>query len=95
MTNNAKLPAHLEGLKIKRHARHGRYVMIAIEQVQPGDSLDFARFVARHEHVRDDASINPNTWDIELDNGNSYIETRGAQVRVWVDEAAIINANNE
>lgn len=95
MTNNTNVPAHLANLAVKRHARHGRYVRCLIENVQPGDSLDFARFVARSEHVREDGSINTNTWEIELDSGNSYIETRGAYVRVWLDEAAAINATHE
>jgi hypothetical protein len=103
MNKNTKLPVHLANLKIKRHARHGHYVMCPIENVQPGDSLDFGRFVLIEEHVRfvlieehvREEVVNTNTWRVELDSGNSYIETRGAYVRVWIDEAAAINATHE
>jgi hypothetical protein len=67
-----------------RVLRGRRYVEVKVENLTPGMVLDQGTFKARTEAMWRGA-VNPNTWEVNLAGGYSYIETRGANVRVWLD----------
>jgi hypothetical protein len=71
--------------RIKRHRTYGRYVEIPIELVSPGMKLDQGTFTG-YEPAMFQGATNPRTWDVCLADGLRYTETRGAFVRVWIDE---------
>lgn len=60
-----------------------RYVEVKVENLTPGMKLDQGIFKARTVAMWR-GTVNPNTWDILLEGGLGYIETRGANVRVWI-----------
>lgn len=71
---------------IKRHRVYGRYVQVPVENLTVGMKIDQGTFVGRTESyaVRGSGDVNPNTWEVWLADGLSYVETRGATVRVWI-----------
>lgn len=68
---------------VKRHRTYGRYVEVKVENLTPGMSLDQGTFRDRTEAMFH-GEVNPRTWEVWLVEGMSYIESRGASVRVWL-----------
>jgi hypothetical protein len=80
MTNDA----NINGMNYRVRVLKGqRYVEVKVENLTPGMKLDQGIFKARTVAMWR-GTVNPNTWDILLEGGLGYIETRGANVRVWI-----------
>jgi hypothetical protein len=71
--------------RINRHRTHGRFVNIPVEAITSPVVIDQGTMVARTETFHNGA-INPRTWAVRLADGTSYIESRNANVRVWINE---------
>lgn len=55
---------------------------VKVEDLAPGMRLDQGIFAGREEATWQ-GEVNPRTWEIRLADGTSYVESRGASVRVW------------
>jgi hypothetical protein len=71
--------AFVEG-KIYR-TRKGTYKGVRIEDVKPGDVIDFGVFAGIDPRGKGQG---PNTVNVRLADGMHYTESKNAVVRVWI-----------
>jgi hypothetical protein len=70
----------IEGRKYR--TKKGTYRGVKIENVRPGQMLDWGRFAAIDPR---EPNQGPNTVNVRFQDGMHYTEGSGAIVRVWED----------